>query len=275
MIRSLLALCLLLVVADAAGAEEARWTRGEGYYDLKGDVTEAEAKSRALQAARAQAIEKAVGLEVKDQFIDVVVQRNGSGGDFSKREVATLVLGVIKDSRKASWQVKAIGSGDTAFIRYTFEGEFLVARRPRGQAPFSIDLKLPRSKVLSGDDMSLVLSASEILHAAVFTLGADDRVYVLYPNRHRENLVVPAGKGVSLPSPQDPFTLKPSNLPGHREDHEVLRVVASRSPIRPPAAGPDGSLDLGAFYDWLYGLEPGTWAEDSKPYSIIAMEAKP
>jgi hypothetical protein len=268
--------CVLLLVALPVRAEEsARWTRAEGSYDLKGNVTETEARTRALQAAQTQAIEKAVGIEVKDRFLDVVIQRGTKETDLTKREIATLALGVVRDKRKLSWNTRVIGTGDESFSRVSVQGEFLVAGRPRSEAPFQLRLKLPRTTVVSGDAMNMEIATTESLHVAIFTLAADDRVYVLYPNRHQEDLVVPKGDSLRLPSPNDPFVLQPTNLEGHREDQEVLRAIASRTALRPPAPDKDGAIALRAFYDWLYGLEPGSWSEDMKTYTIMAADRSP
>ncbi len=268
---SILGLGLLL--APTALAASGNWQQGDGYVDVR-DITPEEAKRKALNLARAKAMQKVLGIRVRKQFLGATTERSKGGEDFAFDELSTSLDGMILGERNLTWETSLIpgGPNEPKIQRVSVRGEFQVAEPPEQDASFRVDLKLSRSRLVAGDSLALTLSATAPVHAMVFCMAADDRIYMIYPNPYRQALTLEAGKRVTLPESTDGIELKPQTVPGHDEDVEVLRVIALRKPFAPPRLDANGSTSFTEFFRWMATLPPSQWGQADQVYTVHRAE---
>ena len=95
----------------------------------------------------------------------------------------------------------------------------------------AVNARLEHAVYKAMEPMRVEIRSEEKAHLGLFAWGADDRVVRLYP-RGTSRLVIGAGETLDLPRPGEGRILTvPLPLPGNREDHEALVVVASARPI--------------------------------------------
>ena len=263
----------LLVSGVSPGADGGVWVENcLGQALIAGDSTRAMAMAKAKEAARLQAVEKVAGTVVSNRFIDVrIVSSGGNGAEMVLREVSAFVEGFVLDSRNERWETSevAAGSGEPPLTRIAYRADLKVAKMPTPDASFTIDLEFSRKTVVAGETLSLVLSATEAAYLTIFNVAADNRVYLLCPNRFRPQLLLERGEEARVPGPDDAFELRPKPMEGHREDVEVIRAIATRRPVSPPKESQDGTIALSSFYRWLYALPAGEWAEAVATYKVV------
>ncbi len=226
----------------------------------------------ALGMARAEAVQKAFGLQVKDQFVEITTQRANGGSDLAIRELRAVAQGLVVGEDNVRWKSELINTGpnQAAITRHTVVGDFIVTKPPTSRGAFSVTLKLSKATVISGESIRLDLSGTETAYATVFNLAADNRVYVLVPNRFRPEVKLGKGENVQIPAAGDAFELRPYTVPGHREDAEVFRVVATKTPVSAPVLDQDGSVSLLDFMTWLSRLPPDQWAEAQQVFTVVS-----
>ena len=95
----------------------------------------------------------------------------------------------------------------------------------------AVSARLGHAVYRAMEPMRLEIRSEEAAHLGVFAWGADDRVVRLYP-RNASRLAIGPGETLDLPRRGEGRILSaPLPLPGNREDHEALLVVASPRPI--------------------------------------------
>lgn len=271
--RILWALALVVGLCFPASALEEVWVSGcEGQADVAGTITPEQAKHQALSMARSQALQKVSGLRVTDQFVQVMTERGREGSDFAFKEMTAVTEGIILEERHLQWSDERIvlRHGEPPLQRLHLRGDFKVAKLPPSDPDFDVSLKLNRTTLVAGDVLNLIISASQPARLMVFNLAADDRVYMVYPNRFVSELTVSRNRSVTVPAPNDGFELRPRPLDGHAMDTEAVRVIATRVAVQPPKADEDGRLSLSAFYRWLYSLPAAKWVQADQVYTIHA-----
>ena len=120
------------------------------------------------------------------------------------------------------------------------------------------------------------IRSEEKAYLGVYAWGADNRVVRLYP-RAGETLAIGAGEMLLLPRPREGRILT-APMPGNREDHEAVVVVAAPQPLdfSALAAGAGETLsgtmaravDGSDFLAALAGLDPARMAVTWLPYSV-------
>lgn len=122
------------------------------------------------------------------------------------------------------------------------------------------------------------IRSEERAYLGVYAWGADNRVVRLYP-RAGETLAIGADETVFLPRRGEGRILTaPLPVPGNREDHEAIVVVAAPQPLdfSALAAGVGETLsgtmaravDGAGFLAALAGLDPARMSVTWLPYSV-------
>ncbi len=128
------------------------------------------------------------------------------------------------------------------------------------------------------EPMRLEIRSEEKAHLGVFAWGADDRVVRLYP-RGKGRMEIGAGETLDLPRRGEGRILSaPMPIPGNREDHEALVVVATARSMDfaglAPAVGASVSETMGravdgsGFLTALAGQDPARMAVIWLPYQV-------
>jgi hypothetical protein len=268
---------MVITPAIASAAAKGKWVyKVPGTAEAAGDITNEEAKRRAVEKAMAEAARRAYGESVRSAFLDTVIQAGDQVIEMGKRETRATAAGLVIDHTEPDCKGKDIsppGSKATV-VQWTCQADFLVADLPETRPTFSVELKLDKAEVVSGTPVRLSLRSQERAHVYLFNLANDLRIYQLYPNQYRREVEVEKGRWLEFPLPDDPFDLVPRTLPGHKRNIEVLRVVATRRPTVGPVAAADQVISLRAFNDWLLGLDPGNWSDAEIQYTVYATRSK-
>ncbi len=234
------------LVADAG----ARRYRASARALVSRELTEESAQRAVKNLARARVVAQALGVAAP-QIAEV---RSEVDGVRALRR--TLDHGIPVDERfEGPWQD---AGGDWRVELDARVVKVGTALRPEFEA------RLEDDDLRARQEVHIELSAREAVHAAVFIWAADNNVYRLYPNRSTPELQVPAQGRVMLPRPgESPLIAMP--MPGSREDHEAVIVIASTealefAPLAPPAVDHLSVEEMvvvsgGAFFEALAALD--------------------
>ncbi len=256
----------------AAAAPTAVWQRGEAAYDVKGNVSDEQARKEVQLRARSNAIELLMGRVVADKFVNMTMKRDQKKSSFILRELSASVHGLVVDVGEERWSFKPIMDRQTGaflYTQYLYSANFKVAPPPPPDLTFGVELKLSTTNIYAGDALRFEVDVTKAAHLMVFNLAADDRVNIIYPNRFTGAILATPGHTLKLPAADHKFEITPYTLEGHAMDAESLRVIATRNPVKPPPSK-DGSLSIIEFMRWLYALPPSEWSEAEQSYTIVA-----
>jgi len=180
-----------------------------------------QARLVALQRARANAIEKAAGVEVSsttlvtnfELAVDLI--RTYSKGYIVREKLEWLPLGQYqKDASMApipEYRVMIIAD------IYIPEKKFV---------PIGLSARLNNTIFRAGEKARIAISVEREARVAVFNFTADDNVAMLFPNDYEPDNALSADRPFSFPPSNSLINLEVQNLPGHQRDAEALFVVA-------------------------------------------------
>ena len=141
-----------------------------------------------------------------------------------------------------------------------------------------VSARLDRAVYRAMQSMRVEIRSRETLYLGVYAWGADNRVVRIYP-RGPSPLLIGPGERLVLPRPGDGSLLSaPLPIPGNREDHEALVIVASPSLLDfdalAAAAGAtltgtiERSVDGSEFMARLAAQDPARMAVHWLPYQV-------
>ena len=257
---------IVVLVGAAPALAEDVWVRGRGHADVVGDVTQEQAKAKAMRRAQTEALRKAFGTE----FRNTSFLRIFNGGVIVDGEMLESTAGIILETKPPDWSQETIAAGrdEPPFTRLGVSADFRIAPLPRANSRLAVDFDLNKRTLVSGDPLTLNVRASDRAYLTVFNLGGDDKVYLLYPNKFRTEIVVDRGQELQLPGPEDPFELRPRTVAGHPLDQEIVRIVATVKPIAPPETDEDRVVSPLAYLRWLKGLPRTEWTDAEDHYTV-------
>lgn len=266
---SVILLGSLTTWASQALAADCKWAEGTG--SVAADVlTAGEAKQLALRQARAMAVARATGVEVRSQ---TVVKDFMLAGDFIK----TLSRGYVRAEQVLRWEQEKYQptSTDTPIPIFKVQIKACVLPRASLRDPeFLVQAALNKPVYLPGEKATLTVTSSRRAHVAIFNLTADDRVGVYMGQ-----------PGIGPPlmlEPNQAATFPPSGISlvmelpqGQARTAEAFLIVATKAelvvalPLR--LAGRNATLSLTDFYASLANIDADV-VEAIVPYSIIGRE---
>ena len=264
------------VVAEADGRLERAWLPPRLVADAgvrryrasaraleSADLPEDSARRAVKNLARARVVAQALGIAAPE-IAEVRSERDGL-----QALHGTLHHGIPVDERfEGPWR----GAGGD----WRVELDARVAKVGATLRP-EFEARLEDDDLRARDEVRIELSARDAVHAAVFIWAADNNVYRLYPNQTRPELRVPARGRVMLPqSGEDRLLAMP--MPGSREDHGAIVVVASIEALEfaalaPPAVDVESMTELvtvpgGVFFEALAALDLSHAALAVLPYRV-------
>lgn len=222
----LISLFMIVTVSSPAHAREEKGVTGKGEAAVVG-ITPEEGRLIALQRARANAIEKAVGMDI----LGTTLVTNGRlVGQFIK----TFSRGfIIEEENTMTWDFLEDGTPRyTSLITAT-----VVVPEKKKDPLFSLDASLNRPVFIAGEAATITLNVTKEAGYAIFNLRADDRICMLYPqvNTGKAALLSP-GRSVMFPEKDSGLTMEMGTLPGHKRDTEAFIVIAvpvkDKAPVR-------------------------------------------
>lgn len=212
-----------------------------------------QARLVALQRARANAIERAAGVEVASTTLV-------TNFELAVDLIKTYSKGYIV-REKVEWLPLAQYQTDTS-----------TAPIPEYRVKISADIYIPEKKILpigltarlnntifrAGEKATIDINVERDATVAIFNFTADDKVVMLFPNGYEPENALSGGKPFRFPASSSPIVLEVQNLPGHKRDAEALFIVAM-----------DGTHKRD-FAKMFKALTPMGFGEFFKRYSEIA-----
>lgn len=221
------------------------------------DLTPAEARRRAIDAALAEGVRRVAGVRVQSSAISTTDER---GAKIDARYSSVIALdaaarAVDYQVTHEEWETRKLDGSSQLYLRLTLRA---VIERERGtpDAAFTLDLSLnaPRYEVRAdaasrNDEIIATVRTTRAAHLHLFTI-AGDSVQRLFPHAYLPDVTADSGSIAELPDPDwrdRGLRLRATLPPGLNERRELLLVVATRTPVAPPAL----SLSLMELQRWL------------------------
>lgn len=221
------------------------------------DLTPAEAKRRAIDAALAEAARRVAGVRVQSSALSTLDERGARIDSRYSSVVALDAAARVTDYQVTNerWETRQLDGNSQLYLHVTIRA---AVERERGtpDAAFAVTLTLnaPRYEVRGdiasrNDEIVAAVQSTRRAHLVLFTL-AGDSVQRLFPNAYLPDIAADSGAEVELPNPdwrERGMRLRATLPPGLDERRELLLVVATRSAVVPPAS----SLSLLELQRWL------------------------
>lgn len=201
----------------AAQARRVAGVVGKGEAVVVG-ITPEEGMLIALQRARADAIEKAVGVNILGTTLV-------TDGRLVCQFLKAFSRGFILDESK-EMSMDYLKDSPTPRYCVTVTATVLI---PEKQVPadFVFTASLNKGVFLAGETAALRARVSRAAHIGVFNLRADDRIVMLYPNRYTSpTKTLEPNIEWFFPQQKSGLVLAVETLPGHERDSEAFFVVA-------------------------------------------------
>lgn len=211
-----------LISTGHLNAKEVSGVTGRGEAAVVG-ITAEQGQLIALQRARADAVEKAVGTNVlgstlvKDSVVVADFIKTFSRGFIVAEKVKWLPLGTFSENDK---------SAPIPVYRVEIEARVVIPEK-KADPGFFLEASVNRTSYISGEAALVKVDVSRKARLAIFNIRADDRVAMLYPVSGviKARMLQP-GKTFCFPSPDSGLVLEMATLEGHKQDSEAFMVVA-------------------------------------------------
>jgi len=216
--------------SHAAYAAEQRWVEAAGEATADDTRTLNDVKQEALERARRQAIELAVGLKVQGE---TMVRNFAMQSDF----VASLSSGTILEEKVLRWETETLKKDETSapvLIYRVFLKAKVALDAANPDPAFKIAATLNRSLFKNGDDVVLRIKSTRDCYVTILVVTENNSVYLVLPNKHKKSNYLKEGEAYIYPSENDVskgLTLKAGLLPGSKRTRENFRIIATKKPI--------------------------------------------
>lgn len=261
---------------ESSESMEGIWVQAEGVVSLAEDMTVAEAKARSRDEARRKAIEKAVGVFVKGRMIIYNAQ-------VADDLVQSLVRGIILEEQILEEGVRQFetGAGPKALQYATRLRAKVKPVRVERRGNFSLKAELNKSVFSEGEEMQIQAVSTKDAYLHIFSVGQDDTVTVLLPNRYARANFVTAQKIFIFPDDElrnAGIRLKVFPPAGTKRSMEKIKLLATTKPIDLT----QGKIQEGMFQVYqgqdaalatdlikmLSLLDESEWTEVTVPYEV-------
>jgi hypothetical protein len=248
-----------------ARAADCIWAEGTG--SVAGDVlTPQEARQLALRQARAQAIEKAVGVEVR---AETIVRDFALASDFIK----TLTKGYVRSEHVVRWDQERhqprANETPIPIYRVTLKACVLPVATLRDPG-FFVTATVNKVVFTPGEKASLAVKSTRPAAITIYNLTADDQVRP-YDGAPLMGLPLQLEASEIGMFPPTGVSLVMELPTGHSRTSEAFIIVATKRAdhvVLPMHVGTQGTVSLPEFYAALAAVEADV-VETIAPYSIV------
>lgn len=254
------------------------WVIAEAAVQLTDDMTVQEGRSRSHNEARRKAIEKALGVFVKGK---TVVYNHVLAEDL----VQSVVHGFIADEIILEEGIREIGQASTG--RATLYATKLKALvRPvqaERRADLSLKAVLNQTVFRDGEEIEIRVSSGNDVHLHIFSVGQDESVTILFPNRFAQDTFNRADQPFVFPNDSQRavgIRLRVFAPAGSNRATERIKIIATRRKCDLVKAKFRESIfqvyegkDTGLVADLLRELallDDSDWAEVTLPYEVYS-----
>ena len=264
---TVLAMTVVALPGTATSARVADCTWAEGTGSVAGDVlTPQEAPQLALRQARARAIEKAVGVEVR---AETIVRDFALASDFIK----TLTKGYVRSEHVVRWELDRyqLRANETPIPIYRVTVKVCVLPVATLRDPgFVVTATLNRGVFTPGEKASLALKSTRQAEIMIYNLTADDHVwpYDGVPGMGLPLQLEAAELGTFPPTGVSLVMELPTGQPRTSEAFIIVATKRADKVVLPLRVGKQGTVSLPEFYAALAAVEADV-VETIVPYSIV------
>lgn len=217
----------IAILSNLSAQETGRWVQCSGEAAIQ-NITVEEAQVLARKQARRDAVEKVCGVSLQSESL---IRDFMSAGDF----IHSLSYGRVVEEKDVQWRTESVPPrepGNPPLLVLHVDMSARVAMDSGKLDPsFKIKLKMNRMVFQSGDEVILNIQPSKDCYISVLNIGADDTVRILFPNKWQTEPFISAGKEIEIPDKSNRSSglhIRVANLPGHRSDNEMVKVIATK-----------------------------------------------
>jgi len=257
--------------------QQGEWVQCSGEALLQ-NITNEEAQVIALRRARLDAIEQVCGVNLQ---AETLVHNFVMAGDF----IHSVSYGNVVEEKDHSWKYETIPAENPASppviaLRLTMNARVVtVTEKP--DLYFTVTTALNRAVYQSGDEVIINIQSTKECYITVLCLAANDSVYILFPNRFRDDNFIQANTTVEIPSAPDRnagLHFRVVNLAGHKTDAEMIKVIATREKLSFGDDSKPGSgfgalgtprMAVTSLAQWLSAIPVSERAETAVVYTVV------
>jgi len=267
----LLILSVLVIFPVLAYASEtpAVWVEAQGSAAVGEAESGVEAKERAKDDAKRNALEQARGTFIRSHSI---VSDYQLAEDLTYASVRGKIekVEVIKE-----WRDEL----DKDIYRVRLKALIQPVYPEKGEG-LSVKLSLSNAVLNEGEEVRIFYQADKESYVYIFVIAADGSVTLLFPNSLNQDNLVKPGAAYQFPMPESKISLKAAFLPGFKGEsaEETVKVIATRKREEIISLGfQEGMFKVydakstGMINDLvrrLGGLEPSEWTQATAIYTI-------
>lgn len=207
----------------------------EGRSNLSG-ITQEEARLRALNSARAEAIRIVAGTQLRSETfgLDVEISSLKTNDFFSVFQVFNRSFSsgrVVEEEilEEGIFQVTDESDQPPIYIYRVKLRAGVVLEKGKIDPGFKLELLLNQDSFKDGDEMQIRLKSSKDCYYNIFNVLADETLAVLYPNSRMKDNFLAVGTELTLPSPGT--KLRVGLLPGMERTTEIIFVIATKEKV--------------------------------------------
>jgi len=205
------------------------WVNATGQWVIY-NITPEQAFYKAKDVARKEAVRKVLGTHIQQS---AVVRNATFAGEF----IYAFAYGHIieEEIEKVEVQIRQNQMNEMPTLTCIIEMRCQVFEEKGQPDPsFKVKTELNSYSFTDGEEMIVNVRATQNCYITVLNISATDDIYVLFPNRFRRNNKVLAEEIVEFPSREDRdmgLRFRVHALPGHKQDREYIKVLATKKPI--------------------------------------------
>jgi len=254
------------------------WLEGLATVVVGEQDSRAQAHAAALAQARAGAIQDFLGVDVNSKMMDF--QQEGLR---KEAHLTESLLQTTRNGRIIKEQVLEEGYRDIAAngaapacpscLYLVKLKACVIPRDSAADKDFRVELQVSQARFFDGDEATLTVSATRdctVYLYDVYDLGAQDKTALVIPNEAVPNKALKAGETWTYPGEDDKkrgvHLVAQLASPGQDVSAEVIRVVATKTPLRQKVYDPTDGGYLGVLS--RVHRSRAEWAEDAAAYTI-------
>lgn len=219
-------LYLLMLTATLVSAQTSIY-RGESPIS---NISPEEARSKAMQQARLNAIEQNCGVHLQSESM---IKDFMLSGDF----IRSLSYGQVIEEKivKESVKIEQAAIDQPPHLTYQVEMQLAVlCEQGQPDPAFRLSLESAKKTFVSGEEMVLSVQSTQDCYLTLVNFASDNKVYILMPSALLKESFLPAQTKLEIPTEAQRSAgihLSMAVLPGQSRSSEVILAVATKKKI--------------------------------------------
>jgi hypothetical protein len=215
-------------------ADHCTWVASTATVMFGDQDTKHQAFAQAVMDARAKAMNRLLGVHVEHQLIDFQHENSLRGeASLTERLLRATQLGRIT-KEKIVWAGLVDDNGCIG-CRYRTDIQACIRPEPeRRDKDFRVHVRLNRSSYIDGDETVIAVTSSRDAYLYVYGIDMNLNATVIFPNEYGQDNHIRAGETWTYPNQElraKGISAIARLLPGNTVSAEMVRVIASRTPL--------------------------------------------